>query len=148
MIRGKSIYIASRASVPERAARWRRYRSAGVHITSTWIDEDGEGQTNDLSELWMRIVAEVAVSDRLVLYAEPDDFPLKGALIEVGVALGLGKRITVCLPGVELDPRSCRPLGSWYWHPLVTRNDNIDQALGVEPESTSESLPAAAVMSV
>lgn len=128
----EQIYIASRASIPERAALWRAYRKRGVMITSTWIDEAGENQTDDLSELWARIVGEVSRADRVVLYAEADDFPLKGALIEVGIALGLGRPITVCLPGVELHPRSCRPIGSWIHHPMVARCDNIDQAMGVE----------------
>lgn len=127
------IYIASRASVPERAALWRAYRRRGVVLTSTWIDEAGEGQTEDLSELWERIVFEVAAADRLVLYAEAEDFPLKGAFIEVGIALGLQKPITVCLPNVELQPRSFRPIGSWVNHPKVTRCDNIDQAMGLVP---------------
>lgn len=124
-------YIASRASIPERAAMWRKYRDAGIPITSSWIDEDGEGQTQSLEDLWIRIAAEVSESDRIVLYAEHNDFPLKGALIEVGMALGMAKPVIVCLPGVELDPRSCRPIGSWISHPLVERNDRIDDVLGI-----------------
>lgn len=125
------IYIASRASVPERAAKWREYRAQGVQITSSWIDEDGAGQTEDLCELWDRIHGEILQSDRLVLYAEGGDFPLKGALIEAGIALGMNKDVTVCLPNVELDSRSFRPIGSWIAHPLVVREDDIDRALGV-----------------
>lgn len=45
------IYVASRASIPERGAMWRRFRAQGVPITSSWIDEDGEGQTADFREL-------------------------------------------------------------------------------------------------
>lgn len=126
------IYIASRASIPERAARWRDYRARGVLITSSWIDEDGEGQTASFTKLWARIQAEIARSDRLVLYAESDDFPLKGALIEAGIALGLTRKVTVCLPGVELQSRTFRPIGSWIAHPLVVREDDIDRALGVK----------------
>lgn len=128
----EQIYIASRASIPERAARWRDYRARGVLITSSWIDEDGAGQTADFTVLWMRIEMEIANSHRLVLYAEADDFPLKGALIEAGIALGMGKEVTICLPGVELSDRTFRPIGSWIAHPLVVREDNIDRALGVK----------------
>ena len=123
------LYVASRASIPERAAMWRKIRDSGVVITSSWIDEDGPGQTDDYADLWRRIVHEIAAADRLVLYAESGDFPLKGALVEVGVALGLGKPITVCLPGVELEPRSCRPIGSWICHPLVKRIDDVLEAV-------------------
>lgn len=57
-----SIYVASRASIPERGAMWRHYRSRGVPIISSWIDEDGEGETSDFTLLWMRIESEIAES--------------------------------------------------------------------------------------
>lgn len=124
------IYIASRASIPERARLWREYRRRGVPITSSWIDEDGEGQTASFTDLWNRITREIAAADRLVLYAEPDDFPLKGALIEAGIALGMKREVTVCLPRVEVHSRTFRPIGSWIAHPLVVREDSIEKAMG------------------
>jgi len=122
----ESIYVASRV---KHAKEWQEYRSAGAQIISSWIDEAGEGQTEDMGELWLRILAEVARCDRLVFFARPDDFPLKGALVEVGVALAMGKPVTVCLPGVEVEDRSCRPVGSWMLHPLVRRVDSLAEAL-------------------
>ena len=119
------IYIASRASIPERAAGWRKYRANGVDIVSSWIDEAGEGQTADFGELWARIWREIASCNRLVLYAEPGDFPLKGALVEVGMALAMEKPIVACLPGVTLEGRTFRPIGSWIAAKSVTRNDSI-----------------------
>jgi hypothetical protein len=60
----RGFYIASRASIPERAARWRHLRDVeGWHIIASWIDEDGEGQTDDFSELWVRIETEIKSSD-------------------------------------------------------------------------------------
>lgn len=129
------IYIASRASVPERSARWRAFRDLGVDIVSSWIDESGEGQTESYSDLWTRIGFEIANADRLVLYAETDDFPLKGALIEAGIAMGMGKPVTVCLPNIGIEARSCRPIGSWINHPSVVRNDDIRAALGLKVEA-------------
>lgn len=122
-------YTASRASLPERPAMWRKLRDGGVKITATWIDEAGEGETACMTDLWRRIDYEVRSADFLILYAEPDDFPLKGALIEVGMAIGNGKRVLVVVPGVELEPRSLRPLGSWAMHPLVTFHHTIRHAL-------------------
>lgn len=124
-------YVASRASVPERGAMWRRFRKQGALISSTWIDEDGDGQTDDFAELWQRIQDEVESPDLLVLYAEKGDFPLKGALIEVGIALGNEIPIVVCLPNVELDERNCRPIGSWINHTLVSRNDDIQDVMSM-----------------
>lgn len=120
-------YVASRASLPERSAMWRDLRSSGWVITSTWIDEAGEGETEDFGELWIRIAFEIWVADALVLYAETDDFPLKGALVEVGIALALNKAIYVCLPGVELHARTARPIGSWIFHPNVKRIEALNE---------------------
>lgn len=128
----QGIYVASRASLPERSAMWRRHRECGAVINSTWIDEAGEGETDDFSELWVRITAEISRSEMLILYAEPGDFPLKGALIEVGIALGHGIPVRAVLPGVELEPRSCRPVGSWMRHPLVTRFNSVMEAIAAE----------------
>lgn len=134
------IYVASRASIPERGKMWRHFRDEWrVPITSTWIDEDGDGATADFSELWERITKEVRVANAVVLYAETGDFPLKGALIEVGIALGMNKRVVVCLPDVELEPRSCRPIGSWVNHPLVSRVDDVAGAVKIASRFTFES---------
>lgn len=119
-------YVASRASIPERAALWRHFRDVrSVSILSSWIDEDGEGQTTNFNDLWRRITLEITACDALVLYAEQGDFPLKGALVEAGIALGMQKRVLVCLPGIIVESRSCRPIGSWIKHSLVTRNDDV-----------------------
>ena len=129
-----SVYVASRASVPERAAMWRRLRDEGWDIVSTWIDEAGDGETEDFSELWTRIYCEIGLAEKLVLYAEQSDFPLKGALVEVGIALGLGRPVVACLPGVSLHSRTLRPVGSWLAHPGVTRVDEILEAMSADPE--------------
>lgn len=113
-------YVASRT---RHAQMWREMRAAGSRVISTWIDEAGQGETGDLSELWTRVVDEVSRCDRLVLFAQPGDFPLKGALVEVGVALGLGKPVILCLHEV------CWPVGSWMRHPLVTRDDDVWRVL-------------------
>jgi hypothetical protein len=127
------VYAASRASIPERGAMWRTLRAQGARIVSSWIDEDGEGQTDDFGELWSRIESEIRSADRLVLYAETDDFPLKGALIEVGMAIAMGKPVFLVLPEVTLDPRNFRPLGSWAAHPSVTRVDSVAEVVFAPP---------------
>ena len=121
-MRAPRIYVASRASLPSRPRMWRELRDQhGWAITSSWIDEAGEGETADYSELWDRIEREVGESDGLILFAARDDFPLKGALVEVGIALGLKIPVAVVLAGAPFlqDARSCRPVGSWLHHPRV-----------------------------
>jgi hypothetical protein len=121
------VYVASRV---KHAAMWKALRAANeCVVVSTWIDEAGEGETSDLSELWERVLSEVSQADALILYIERDDFPLKGALVEVGAALALGKAVHVVLQDVELEPRSMRPVGSWLHHPNVRRFNSVATAI-------------------
>ena len=123
------LYVASRASIPERSAMWRDLKDRGANIISTWIYEAGENDTGCFKELWTRIDKEIAECDRLVLYVEASDFPLKGALIEVGMALARNKPVMVVLVNVELDLRSLKPLGSWAAHELVTFTNSVEFAV-------------------
>ena len=123
------IYVASRASIPARSAMWRELRETGWQITSSWIDEAGADETADFTELWDRITREIAAASKLVLYAEQDDFPLKGAILEAGIALGMGKAVVVCLPNVKLEGRTKRPIGSWLAHRNVIRVDQLHDAM-------------------
>jgi len=127
----RGIYVASRATVPERVAMWRTLHAEGHDIVSSWIDAPDVGEC-DWSDLWERIGREIAGCARLVLYVEPEDVPLKGALVEIGMALAGGVPVVVVAPGVVLEPRSMRPLGSWLMHPLVTRRDTIAEAMAPE----------------
>lgn len=115
----RGIYVASRAT--ERMAdMWNGYRANGVPIISTWIDEVEEAATADLGELWARIHREVVSAERFVLYATAACFPLKGALVEAGMAIAAGVPVFVVLaPDVVLEQPSWRPLGSWARHPSV-----------------------------
>lgn len=111
------IYVASKT---RHATMWRAYR-AKYPIISSWIDEAEAGQTADFGELWVRIKKEIRRSKALILYVEPDDaVTLKGALIEVGMALECDIPVIVCAHKISLDGLTLRPLGSWVKHPLVT----------------------------
>ena len=133
------VYVASRVS---RADVWKNLRdNMGVSITSSWIDEAGEGDTDDFGELWTRITREIEGSTGLVFYGHTADQPWKGALVEVGIALALGKPVAALILG-ELDGRTMRPVGSWLHHPLVRRftymEDAIEYAQSGAPQSSSE----------
>lgn len=119
------IYIASRV---RHAPMWRGIAEQR-RVSSSWIYEAEEGQTEDFGFLWKRIEAEVWNSAWLLFYAESEDFPLKGALVEVGMALAWQKPVVVCLPGVELEGRTMRPVGSWIKHPNVTVVDSFAAAM-------------------
>jgi hypothetical protein len=131
------IYVSSRASIIERVAMWQQYRTMGANIISTWIDEPVDLTTISYPDLWSRIQEEILKCDRFVFYAEPNDFPVKGAMVEVGMAIAYVKPIWVLGNNLELEGETFRPLGSWVKHhsitvfkPRATLNDMM-QALGL-----------------
>jgi len=96
-----TIFFSSRT---RHAGRWKAMREAWsdkFKAVSSWIDEAGPGMTADLAELAVRCLREAASADTTVVYAEPGDLPLKGALMEVGAALAAGKRVHWCGPCQE-----------------------------------------------
>lgn len=138
------LYVASRASIAARPMMWRTLRALGWNIISSWIDEAGPGESN-MTELWGRIVQEIKGADALIVYIEDRDLPLKGALVEVGIALGSGIPVAlVCEQNV------LKFLGSWIMSPSIKYYSQLmDAYRGVEqiireseqptPEEGSES---------
>lgn len=109
------IYVASKT---KHADRWRAWRSAGLPIISTWIDEAGPGESADLSDLWIRCIREASECELLVCYREADDV-LKGAFIELGAALANGREVwAVGLSGFTVAH-----------HPGIRHFDTLDALL-------------------
>lgn len=121
------IYIASKA---KHGQRWLDLRALGVEIDSTWIDEFRPGATSDWPDLWTRCVDEAGSADALVCYHEEGDV-LKGALVEIGVALKAGIPVHIAAVGPEGS------FGQTFVnHPLVTMHSSLEAALaavGQEP---------------
>lgn len=132
------VYVASRV---RHARMWQQFRRDGVIIASSWIDEAGEGETGDFGELWARIEREIRSSRALVLYAQENDFPLKGALVEVGMALAVGVPVFV-YTNAKLDGRTMRPMGSWILDRRVTMCESIHGAVGLARTANRISAPA------
>lgn len=126
------IYVASKV---KHAADWQRYRfiskTWGMEITSTWIDEAGVGQTKSWEDLWLRCIGEAARCDILLCYAQEDEV-LKGALVEVGAALGAGKFVYYVGP---------KTIGSWLHHPLVFQFPSLGKAF-LKLKSLHEKVPS------
>lgn len=91
----RGIYVASKV---RHAATWKALRASGVPIISTWIDEAGEGESEDLADLWQRCIREATTAQVLVVYREPEEI-LKGGWIEVGAALAA--QVPVYAVGIE-----------------------------------------------
>ena len=92
----RGIYIASKVA---HADRWRLLRDKiGYPIISTWIDEAGVGESQDLSGLWDRCITEASSAEVLVLNCEPGEM-LKGGWVELGAALASG--VPVIAVGID-----------------------------------------------
>lgn len=119
------IYIASKT---KHAQKWRYLRDGlkptGIFITSTWIDEAGQGESKDLSDLAHRCIQEAMEADLLIVYGEEGEV-LKGALIEIGAAMACG--VDVISVGVTLPESS-----AFTHHPLWFRAETIEAALDSE----------------
>lgn len=114
------VYVCSRARVAARPEMWRTFRDLGANIISTWIDEAGPSQTSYMPELWTRIVGEIAVCDRVIVFFKKEDLPVKGVLVEVGMAIAFNKPVYIFSPDIALGGEEGRDLiGSWMEHPLV-----------------------------
>lgn len=111
------IYIASKTV---HAPKWRALKDSGCPIISTWIYEAGAGESKSLEDPWLRCVQEATRADVLIAYRESEEV-LKGALVELGVALGRNKRVFL----VGFD----EPNFSFKNHPLVTSCRDMEHAL-------------------
>jgi hypothetical protein len=125
------IYMASRASVPARPALWNKLRDeVGWNIVSTWHNPENMDQDRlDMRSLWRVIPSEIALCHVVVLYVEQGDLPLKGAFIECGMALALGKPVIVVYPNIGDREHLRKHLGSWISHPQVVVTDRLETAI-------------------
>jgi hypothetical protein len=114
------VYVASKA---KHAAWWQALRAAGLDICSTWVDwshnhAGSEPSEQEWSEHWQKCIYQASTCDVLLLHALPDETQ-RGALIEMGVALGAGKKVFIVSP---FD-------WSWKHHPNVAVFDTLDAAI-------------------
>jgi hypothetical protein len=118
------VYIASKTKHAEMWKNLKAKLAAGqsFEINSTWIDEAGPGQSPDLADLAGRCIDEACAANLVIVYYEEGDSFMKGALVEMGAALALGR--WVCLVG---DP----PIKGSYFshHPKVFSASNVQLAL-------------------
>lgn len=114
---GERLYVASKTT---HADMWRELRARGLPVVASWIDEAGEGQTADYSELAARCISEIIHCTAVILYSEPGEI-LKGALVEVGAALAAGKQVR-CVGRCDSISRVFEK------HPLWSRHSSVEAA--------------------
>lgn len=106
----------------------RKWRAQGVQIVSSWIDA---GPNHDrLTPLayagaWIDNYREITAAKAVLCYGEARDGPLRGALVEAGIAMGQHK------PVVIVGPIDFTSWGTWQYHPLVHFCINLEASLHV-----------------
>lgn len=115
---GPRVYVASKSA---HGPMWRVFRSrhaTRARIVSTWIDESGPGESDDLEDLWSRCVTEAAGADLLIARYYRNEV-WRGAFIEIGATLAGGGRVFIVGD----------PSGSWVRHPRVHTAASIDEPI-------------------
>lgn len=86
-----------------------------------------EGHVEDTPEnaktFWLHDIADVQKCDYVMCLPPPAGEQLRGALVEVGAALGLGKSVVL----VGDDPA----WATWQYHPLVQKVATVEEACKV-----------------
>jgi hypothetical protein len=114
------VYVASKSC---HWPWWQALRAAGVPIVASWIDwpfnhDDSEPLPSAWAEHWSRCIEEAAAADVTLLYACAEERQ-NGALVEVGSALGAGKRVYLVSSHDW----------SWKHHPRVRVFDTLEAAV-------------------
>jgi hypothetical protein len=112
------------ASKIERAKQWHELQQKWHHVFfhARWLKHNWKG-TPDREQyakaFWKEDEIDVKHADAILLHAEAGEH-LKGALVEVGIAIGHG--IPVIVVGSHPD------YSTWQFHPAVIRVANLKEA--------------------
>lgn len=114
------VYTASKL---QHRQRWKSLRSQwpGVTFTARWPDfeKDKPDSNEEARNNWLKDEEDVRRADVVLVYAEEGEH-LRGALVEAGMAIALGK--TVLVVGDHPD------FGTWQHHPKVIHAVDLDHA--------------------
>lgn len=123
---GPSVYTASK---PSHAMLWRQLRAdwPEVNFCARWpwqhINDDGTPRWPDDkafgSIFWEHDFQDVQRANVVLCYAEPQDV-LRGALVEAGMALGMGKLV--------ITVGESESYGTWQYHSRVLRVKDLSSA--------------------
>jgi hypothetical protein len=88
-----SFYVASKIW---HAPKFQMLRDTlGLPVKARWIDleQDSDIVQNRKGDLWQQCFEDVRDSDFVLLYSEEQSEEQRGALVEIGMAYGMGKRV-------------------------------------------------------
>ncbi len=120
------VYIASKLS---NAEQFRAYRTTwtkdGINLHARWFDQamlehsEHSLSPHDFHIFWLVDEEDVKVADAVIVCGYSTD-KLRGALIEAGIAIAMGKLVIVI--GDHPD------YGTWQHHPVVVRANTFEEA--------------------
>lgn len=119
------------ASLTKHAQFWLDLRKTWpkeIIFTSSWPQiclEQGDVMTPGRAcEVWIMDLSEIQASDAVLVYAGPNgEDTLRGALVEAGMGIALGKAVIVV--------GNSHSYGSWQWHPDVHHAADMDEVLAI-----------------
>lgn len=88
-----SFYVAAKVW---HAPKFRHLRdTVGLPVQARWIDleSDSDIVQNRKGDLWQMCLEDIAKSDFVLFYAEDEGEEQRGALVEIGMAYGMGKPV-------------------------------------------------------
>jgi nucleoside 2-deoxyribosyltransferase len=99
----------------------------GLPVQARWIDleQDSDIVKNRKGDLWQQCYEDVRDSDFVLLYAEQQNEEQRGALVEVGMAYGMGKRVYAIGKCNSTCPNAISDVAFTHhhlWHWLDTDN--------------------------
>jgi hypothetical protein len=106
----------------EQRERWKKLRvtERGIEWTAHWPNIECGSNPDDSKMFWQRDLYDISHSDFVLVYAETEFEQLRGALVEAGIAIGLGVRVIV------VGESHC--YGTWQYHPQCLRATSIEHA--------------------
>jgi len=113
--------------------------TVGLPVRSRWIDlgQDSDIVQNRKGDLWQQCYEDVRDSDFVLLYSEDMSEEQRGALVEIGMAYGMGKRVyaigkcnSICPNGISDVAFTHHHL--WTWLDTDNLVKGAFYAMGIE----------------
>lgn len=114
-------------------------RAAGFNVISTWVEEENGIHTPESDSVdAYRDLQQIAKADAVVSIMEKDGkYPYRGSWVEIGFALGRGKRVIIVCPGevkqTEDENRNeythYSMTNVFFWYPQIEHAKTVEQAI-------------------
>ena len=113
--------------------------TVGMNVRARWIDltQDSDIVTNHKDQLWQQCYEDVRDSDFVLLYSQEQSEEQRGALVEVGMAFGMGKRVYAVGSCNSTKPNAISDVAFthhhlWTWLDTTNLVKGANYALGLE----------------